>query len=376
MMKHLSPRRRGPCRWYALLGLAALLGFSAPIGASQLGDMAAQMKPGEWRVLNQSGDASGWSYDLLVACKPDGTDCADNILNFADKGLWNPNTREIHFIGKGHMRAAKHVVYTEAMNRWTQEPLPAAFGGDYGLAHGYEHSAIDPTSGNVYARLFNSTQVFRWTRATKTWTQLPSAPNPSVAVAIEYFPELGGLLLVGGGEVHLYRESSGSWTRLAQGLTMGDYHNVASYNPVHKVAIVGGGNGSNRLYRVSATGAVTPIATAPADVGILASVFTVDPASGKHLLFTSGGGFYEYDVGTNSWTAANAASVAMFAGSNAYNNRILYRVAVPISTYGIVAFLTLDGSSAKVYLYRHAPGAAAPPLDTTPPSPPATLNVQ
>lgn len=348
-------------------------------GATVLGDLAAQMRPGEWRVLNQSGDASGFNYDLLISCN--GSDCADNILNFADKALWNPNTREIHFVGKGHMREMKHISYSETTNRWTLEPQPywhSAGGGiSYGIAHGYEHSAIDPATGNVYVRLFNSGQVYKFTRATKTWSELPLGPvTSSVAVAIEYFPELGGLLLVGGGEVHLYRESSRTWTRLAQGLSMGPYHHVASYNPVHKVAIVGGGNDSRALYRVDSSGRVTGIANAPIVVGVQSSVFTVDPASGKHLLFGSGGGFYEYDVAANTWSSLSTAGVPMFSAGNGYNNRILYRSAVPISTHGVVAFLALDGSNARVFLYRHAPGAPPPPADTTPPAPPIGLTVQ
>ncbi|MEW5879378.1 MAG: hypothetical protein AB1761_02930 [Pseudomonadota bacterium] len=352
---------------------------AATARASALGDLAAQMRPGEWRVLNQSGDASGFNYDLLVSCN--GADCGDNILNYADKALWNPITREIHFIGKGHLRDLKHISYNEAANRWAREAKPywdcSGSGVCYGIGHGFEHSAIDPTTGNVYARLYNSSQVFKWTRATKTWSELPPGPvTSSVAVAIEYFPDLGGLLLVGGGEVHLYRESSRAWVQLAQGLAMGPYSHVASYNPVHKVAIVGGGDNSTRLYRVDSAGRVTAIANAPAAVGVQSSVFTVDPASGKYLLFGSSGGFYEYDVAANAWSPLSSSGVLMFSAGNSYNNRILFRSAVPISTHGVVAFLALDGSDARVFLYRHAPGATPPPADTTPPAPPSGLAVQ
>lgn len=360
----------------AAIMLLAGLGTANEARASVLGDMAAQMRPGEWRELNRTGDGSGFTYDLLVSCT--GSDCADHILNYADKALWNPHTREIHFLGQGHGgRLMKHISYGEASNRWVPESKPywdcSPSPTCYSIVHGYEHSAIDPVTGNIYARKFNSTQVFKWTRATKTWSELPAGPNPAVAVALEYFPELGGLLLVGGGEIHLYSESTRSWTLLAQGLSMGPYSSVASYNPVHKVAIVGGGDGSTRLYRVDSSGRVAAIASAPVVVGIQSSVFTVDPASGKHLLFGSGGGFFEYDVVSNTWSAANSAGVAMFASGG---NRILFRSAVPIGTYGVIGFLTLTGSDARVYLYRHAPGAAPPPLDTTPPAPPVNVSVQ
>ncbi len=339
------------------------------VSAGPLADAAASMQAGEWRVLNRAGDGSGYGYDLLISCKPDGSDCGDNILNFADRGLWNPHTREVHFIGKGHLREPKHIVYSEATHRWSIEPLPSWAYGMWALGHGYEHSAIDPSTGNIYLRLFNSTSIYRWSRQTKQWTLLPAGPNTAVAAAIEYFPEMGGLVYVGGGEVHFYSESQGRWSRLASGLTMGPYHNVASYNPVHRVVIFGGGNGSNRLYRLNASGAITEIRSAPANVGILASVFTVDPASGRHLLFTSGGGFFEYDVVADNWSSRSASNVLMF-NSNA--NRILYRVAVPVVSLGVVKFLGYDGNSSATYVYKHAPGTVQPP-DTMPPPAPGGL---
>lgn len=354
----------------------SLLCFAAwvplPVSAGPLADAATNMQAGEWRVLNRAGDGSGYGYDLLISCKPGGSDCADNILNFADKGLWNPHTREVHFIGKGHMRQARHIVYSEATNRWSEEPLPSWAGGDYGIGHGYEHGAIDPSTGNIYLRLFNSTSIYRWSRQTKQWTPLPAGPNTAVVAAIEYFPEMGGLVYVGGGEVHFFSEAQGRWSRLASGLAMGPYHHVASYNPVHRVVIFGGGNDSNRLYRLTASGAITPIRTAPANVGILASVFTVDPTSGRHLLFTSGGGFFEYDVVADNWSSRPASGVLMF-NSNA--NRILYRVAVPIASLGVLKFLGYDGSSSATYVYKHAPGTVQPP-DVTPPPAPAGLVVE
>ncbi len=360
----------------AVLGAAwlicAMTAVPSAAVAGPLADAAAAMQPGEWRVVNRAGDGSGYGYDLLISCKPSGGDCGDNILNYADKGLWNPHTREVHFIGKGHIREARHIVYSEATNRWSVEPLPSWAGGDYGIAHGYEHSAIDPATGNIYLRQFNSTSIHRWNRQTKVWSPLPAGPNTAVAAAIEYFPEMGGLVYVGGGEVHFYSEAQGRWSRLASGLPMGPYHHVASYNPVHKVVIFGGGNDSRSLHRLNANGTIVPVRQAPANVGILASVFTVDPASGRHLLFTSAGGFFEYDVAADNWSSRSAAGVLMF---NSDSNRIIYRVAVPIASLGVLKFLGYNGNSSTTHVYKHAPGAVQPP-DTQAPPVPTGLRVQ
>jgi hypothetical protein len=335
-----------------------------------MGSAASAMQAGEWRVLNRGGDASGYNNSLLQSC---GSDCADNILNFSAKGLWNPATREIHFIGKGHMREAKHIVYSEATNRWALEPLPAWAGGQYGLGHGYEHTTIDPATGRIYARPFNSTAFYRWDRSTKQWSSMPAGPNPAVAAALEWFPDMNAVLYVGGGEIHAYSETTGNWRVLATGQTMGGYHNVASYNPVHKVAIVGGGNDSRVLYKVTANGAVSRIADAPAGVGILSGLLTTDPASGKVLLLSSGGGLFEYDVPTNRWSTLSS-SIPIWAPDS---NKIIYRVAIPISTYGVIAFLThyWSDSTSQVHLYKHSPGSGTP-TDTTPPAAPTGVRLQ
>lgn len=357
--------------------LSLLLGAALPASASSLGDKAAQLAAGGWTVLDRAGDSSGFNYNLIVACN--GTDCGDNVLNYADKGVWNPNTREMHFIGKGHLRETKHLSYSEATDRWSLEAKPPFDCGSntncYGLGHGFEHTTMNPATGDIYARLFNSVQFYKWTRATKAWSRLPDAPNTAVALAIEYFPEMGGLVQVGGGQLHVYRESTQAWSQLAQGLTMGPYSNVATYNPVHKIVVFGGGNSGNReLYRVAASGAVTAIPNAPVAVGVQSSVFTVDPASGRYLLFGSAGGFYDYDPATNRWATLSTANLPLFrSGSNA----TLYRVAIPISTHGVVAILAEDGTSnTRVMLYRHAASPSAPAPDTTPPSPPSGLTVQ
>jgi len=363
----------------ALVTASVMMAAALPAAASALGDAAAQLQPGQWKVLNRSGDGAGFDYSLMVACQPSG--CYDMILNYADKGLWNPATREIEFIGKGHMAEHKHISYSEANNRWTQRTRPGWACGVqdncYGMGHGYEHSANNPATGDVYARLQSSGTVYKWTRSSQSWAQVAAGPVLEIAIALEYFPEMGGLVMVGTrngtGEVHLYSESTKSWRQLASGLSMGAYHNVASYNPVHKVMIFGGGNGSKQLYRMDASGGVSAIAAAPVAVGILQSIFTVDPASGKQLLFGSGGGFYEYDVAANRWNTLSAASVPMF---NTDANRIWMRVAVPISTHGVVAFLAEGGeANTRVLLYRHASGGGTP-VDTTPPAPPSGLSVR
>jgi hypothetical protein len=367
-------------RFKTLLTASVLFAAACqPALAARLGDVATALQPGQWQVLNRAGDGAGFEYSLIEACQPGG--CYDNILNYADKGMWNPATREIEFLGKGHMAEHKHITYSEASNRWSTRTRPGWACGVqdncYGMGHGYEHSAINPATGDVYARIQSSGTLYKWTRSTQSWAQLPAAPALEIAIAIEYFPEMGGLLMAGtrngAGELHIYRESTRTWSQLASGLSMGAYHNHATYNPLHKIVVFGGGNGSNQLHRVDASGKVSPIAAAPVEVRIKTAIFTVDPASGRYLLFGNNGGFYQYDVASNSWSSLSTSNVPLFASSS---ERVAYRVAVPISTHGVVAFLVADDSNTRVLLYRHAPAASAPPIDTTPPAAPLGLSVR
>jgi hypothetical protein len=356
-----------------LLGLVfTLSSVGAQSQTSGLAQVAAAMQPGEWRVLSQGGDASGWGKTLLETG-------GDTILNYADKGLWNPNTREMHFLGKGaNGTLFKFITFTESTNKWVQEPKPYwdCSPSSSCLGHGYEHSTIDPATGNIFWRPYNSAVIYKWTRATRSWAPLPSGPNPTIAVSIQYFPELGGFVLVGAGQIHLFRESSNKWVQVASGLSMGEYHTVASYNPVQHIIVFGGG-GSRNLYKLDSALKVTAIQSAPVNVGIQSSVFTVDPASGRHLLYGSAGGFYQYDVNTNTWTTVNAGGMpSTFPAPD--SNKSLFRIAVPISSYGVIAFLTdyyATDSHARVFIYKHAPGSVTP-LDTTAPSAPTLLTVQ
>lgn len=363
-------------RVFPFLVLAVVISvWVVPARATRLGDVAAQLQPGQWTVLNSATDGSGYNTDLLISCT--GSDCADNILNYANEGHWNPLTRELHYIGQGHGgRLLKHISYAEATNRWSIEAKPywdcSPSPSCYSLVHNFDQTTIDPRTGDLFARKFNSTEVYRWTRATKTWSKLPAAPNPQVAIALEYFPDVNGLLLLGGGEVHLLRDGASAWERLASNLPMGPYNNVANYNPTHRIVLFGGGNGSQSVYKIDASLRITPVASAPAPIGVMSGLIVWDPASGRHLLFSSTGGFFEYDVAGDQWRALNGTSVPAFASNS---NRIIHRALIPVSTYGLVLVLTFDFENSKVYAYRHAASQSGP-VDTTPPAPPRGLTVR
>lgn len=356
-----------------LLVVTAALFAVAPTNtwATVLGDMAKSMAVGEWRVLNATGDGSGWSTSFLDAGN------GHNILQYSDKAKWDSNTRRVLFIGKGAgATIQKFITYSEDSNTWQIQPKPYwdCTPSQNCLGHAYQHNTIDP-SGNLYYHLYYSTDYFMLNRATGQWSQLP-APSSIIAccIGLEYFPEMngGGLFAVGEGRVFFYNSTSQKWSQLESSLKMGAYHNVAVYNPVHKIVVFGGGDGSRDLYKIDASGTITKLANAPAAVAVASSVFTVDPVSGKYLLLTAGHTFHQYDVLTDSWTALNAASVPVFPPSGEQYFDFAGTVAAPIQTHGVILFMRFNDAQSKVYLYKHT--SSAP--DSTPPSPPKNARVQ
>jgi hypothetical protein len=347
--------------------LAALIMFFAAstAWASALSDLAATLSPGQWAVLNSNGDASGFSASLLSTGN-------DNVFNYADKGAWDPLAKKVRFIGQGHYEPQKYVSYAEATNTWTLEPKPSWDCSPSCIGHAYQHNTINPATGDFFYHHFNSHAFFKFSRSTGQWSQLPKRPNGYSAnggmvccEGVEYHPELGALTVFAGGEIQRYTDANG-WSMITTGLAMGPYHNVAVYNPVHKIVVGGGGNDVRKLYKVNAAGSVSPIQDPPVQVRPASSIFTVDPASGKYLIVTANKGFYEYDVVSNSWSQLNGASMPF--------SNITYTIAIPIREHGVIMFARFEFSSSKVYLYKHSPGGGQP-VDTIPPAAPLGVKV-
>ena len=243
--------------------------------------------------------------------------------------------------------------------------------------HGYDHSAIDPARRFFYHRPYNSQTVRRYNIDTQTWTSLPSLPFAdynNCCDALEYFPELDGIVWIASnglagqnnGHVYLYKEATNQWTVLSSTVDLSDTWTLAQYNPVHKLMLFYSA-GTGALYKMSGTGAITKLRNPPVSLyngsnGLL----TVDPVSGDYIALTGSSlQPYKYDVLTDTWQVLSAANQPSFTGSGV--------VATPINTYGAIFFATCDGgggSNCTAYLYKHAAGTG-----TTTAPPPATPTV-
>jgi len=338
--------------------------------ASRLSEIAARLAPGRWATLNNSSDASGFKPALLCAELKQGEHlCGDNILNYAGEGQWDPSRHELHFIGAGHLRETKHIAYDEAANRWKLEPNPPwNCKGQPGctqyasLGHNFDAVTMNPATGDIDVRLpgYAGAPLYRWRRDSGEWQPLLPAPATAYTMALEYFPEMGGLVLVGGGHVYLLRDGATEWSTLAEGLPMGSYSSVASYNPAKHAIVFGGGDSdqgytSRDFYRLDAEGKVTRLASAPEPFGIQLSQLVYDPGSQRELLMTRSGKVYDYDLADDAWRP-----VATSLPTNP-KRPVQWTAVVAVPTYGVVLLLAQhDFDDYRVHIYRHQASIAKP----------------
>jgi len=328
------------------------------------------MQPGTWgELVNMNGFNNG-----AVLAPPNG----GSLLEYTNRASWNPFNKTLMILGGAHTSSStgcnetRFVKYTESTNTWTStlpNPCPNfdnAFGG--GIGHAYNHNAIDSSRGDFYHRQYASGKVMVFTHATQTWSQIPPIPRAfQVAGALEYFPNRNSLVFLDGEHgVWEFDLDSNAWTQRAStgngGFTpqltgLGPYHNLSQYSSLCQCVLLGGGGGSQALYKFGSNGSITRMANTPFDLEIpqssggsaWGSVMTVDPASGLILAWNSNGTGYEFNPVANTYrtTGLKAPFTPTTAGG------IFNVVAAPVADHGVVIFV-VSGSSSKVFLYKHS----------------------
>jgi hypothetical protein len=317
-----------------------VLCLAAAASGTALGDLAASMAPGTWKLL----PGTGLTYDLIDAGN------AQVILEYSESCVWDPNTEQVLFCGQGHYAAFRFIGYDAATNEWRKRPDPSWMGG---IGHSYDHNAIDEARGRFYFVKYSGSQIYEYNTATSSWRTLTSIPssvgNVTCCKALEYFPELNGLVVVGGGNVGLYNTSTGQWSSLASGLAMGIYEHFAEYSPVAKAMFFGGGAGDRNVYKLDASGRVTKLGNAPFGLGANQSTVTVDPVSGVFLVNSADKQLYTFDITTDTWT-----QIYPFLPFRTFTT-----IATPVSSHGVVLYFAGDYNTAPtVYIYKHSAGTA------------------
>jgi hypothetical protein len=155
-----------------------------------------------------------------------------------------------------------------------------------------------------------------------------------------------------------YNPAANSWALVANtnrpgpsglpNLPMIDYKNFAVYDRVDKVLFFGGGA---NMYKMTASGSITSVRSAPVTLGVSSSVVAADPVSGD-LVVLAGSNMYQYDVSGDAWSVLPLAVPAPLRALNGVGDGLVH---VPISEHGVIMYIKYNFGNSKVFLYKHAP---------------------
>lgn len=308
-----------------------------PVISGALRDAAASMQVGQWAVfptLNYNDSTLSES----------GT-----IFAFAEEMKWDAQRKEMQYVGAYHYQKVVHLVYSENNNTWSRRSIDASVMGM--PFHSYDHMAL--VDRILYVRPFGAAgnKFKTYNLDSQSWGTSASFSGPlQDGIGVEYFPELGRIVYADAYAIRLYNPTNNTWTTSMETPDdFGDYHNFVEYSPIHKVTILGGGNGSRAVYKMNSSGTITRLADAPVELAVSHSIQTHDPVSGNFLVFAENSS-YEYNPITGVWKRLPASP---FEGAGGDFPDVTAMVAGPISTYGVIMFAKYAGSGSKVYLYKH-----------------------
>jgi hypothetical protein len=286
-------------------------------------------------------------------------------VQWTDSAAWDPTAQQIHWVGReagcrNPMRPFIHMVFDAGSGLWSLALAPPVTP----CGHGYDHSTFDSNSGMFVHRTFSDAQVRRWDGS--TWlADLPPAPSgASPAIGLAYFPELalpdqpqGALVWAEYDRVQVLPHAAEQWVTLplpADGW-IGGIHNFAEHNPVHHTVLLGGGEGSRTLYRLSARGELTRLTDTPVDLGTNGSYgafVSVDPVEGDfvvHAFSPQASSAWTFDAVSDSWIALDVGVLPPLT---------LASFQVPLVEHGVIAFY--EWTAQTLFVYRHSEAAPDP----------------
>lgn len=375
-MSHRSSPDRGTAatrrrRHRAVVGAGVLalllLTSSSAASASTLSAAAGSLQPGHFASI-----ATGLTGGDL---EPD--NAGGSIFDWADSGAWDSVLHKFYYVGKeaGGTSHYRNIVYDEASNSWSYGPVPL----DTGNGHGYDGNSVDPSTGVHYFRPYNSNTIYK--RSGSGWASLPSMSG-SLSIVGGLAKSRTGVLYSDAYWDVYYDDATGNKTQVQISSAypsyplLGEYHNVAEYDPVHNVYFVGGGNSSSAVFRVTIVNG-SPVRTkmnnAPFTFGMGEGAekvnITADPVTGEFVVYRKyTGDFYGYNIMTDTWRhigmSGDGSMPPLPTGDNTSP------IAAPVYSYGVIMYVAHNGSQASVYIYKHS---ASGPIDSTPPAPPSQL---
>lgn len=347
---------------------------TAGAAANAVEQAASSMDAGDWVRIYPSGLV----YDALFKCPVTG----NPILGYIDKAAYDPVRRQVRFISKAHQGDQRYIQYDCDSNAWSLLPdapwddgdPPTSADGSVGgatsfLGHGYQHNTIDPATGDLYFRRYNTGIVWHEAAATGVWTQLPSFSSHTLSGVLEWVPGIGtqgGLMMADEDYVHRWDKAANTWTTLSRVASQGRDCKGA-YSAPNELFVWGGGHngsgGGQLMWSHTATSTTpTQRASAPYQLYTHVDVTTVCPVSGDLLVMWAPDRFYSFAPASGTtgaypgtWTLLTSPYLAggpLDSVVQPTAGEMKRTVACPISTYGVVMYLF--AISEQMWLYKHA----------------------
>ena len=370
---------RGAMASVSMVLFASAAWPAAPEAPSEtrIGKLAAAMQPGTFALLNQAGDASGYSGDLVDGVvKGNGV---GSIFGYAHRAAYDPVSDTVYFVGQAHDGATEMVYYRVATNTWTNAPVPH----EYWRGHAQDTNTINSTARELYVGAHvQSTNMRRFNLQTRRWSwmaQPATAGVPNGDPTAEYFPERDELLYVGGKTMAAWRRATDTWKRVAALPALGQRAPIARYSPIHKCVLIMGGadthvrpaRHSHAVYKYDAKGTVTRLKDGPASITVYINqlVAAADPVSGDFVFitavlnkdlndYTGKVELWKHDISTDTWTQLDSKIVPDTSAWWTRKGSPFAVVVTPISKHGVIMFMSAAGRRSKVYLYKHAQAPA------------------
>jgi len=333
------------------------------------------MAAGTWAQLNV--DAANQNSMLGVG------GVSGTMIHFSNSMPWNPFSKVIEIIGEdhnyGHLR---YVRYDVATNAFVLVADDAGLGS--GVAHGYDHTTVNPFTGDLYHRLYSGFTGTISSRkkllAASSFVALPDiSAADQVAIGTTWWSgsftgagTQGAFMIFNSGnatgnandgQIIAYNPLTNTWFYNQQGRAPNyaangsTYHSVMEYSPLKNVAVYGGGNAApNRLWRLNSDGSFIPMPNVPAGkgVGIQQGLLVNEPVTGNFLLLSAGELWELNPSGSGTWTQQTGSRVPPGAVGVPGPGTPEAVIVSSISDYGVVAFITQPShTGATFFLYKH-----------------------
>jgi hypothetical protein len=352
-------------------GEAVKKSVEARKGKTELGKLAASMKPGTWAELKTEMPAGLWSSPKVGGGRNEGGSGGLHIAGWTDDAHWDCRTGQFFYMGLRQTR--RFIAYSEEKNAWRSIDLDPkgdnpCFRTKFG--HIYSSNGFDYERSRFYHR-YNGFEdekeglklaggISFFDVVTEKWTKLPPVPPESTftGMAIEYFGAMDGLVILGK-DAWFFSTVRQKWEKLGASPVDG-YHSLIRHNPYRQEVLMAGGNQQPQtVARLRKDGKIEKLKDFPTHLSVQSDKITIDPASGRYLML--GGNkdepkkLYEFDSDKNEYRVLEAAT-AQYPYT-----RYSMPVCAFVPEHGVVMW-----AENKVFLYKHDPDGKYPAANSAP----------